>query len=129
MDRHEVGSGKKLNEDNPLYKEINWITKKIDYKMLTSSEIEDENHHILVTLKLIENRISKELDHKKVTDLTLNKTPPENAKVLEEKIKNNDKYIEVLKRDYNFVETRKSNLNEGLESRAIDLKFAMEKKL
>ena len=53
MDKYEVGSGKKLHEDNPLYREINWITKKVDYKMLTSSEIEEENHHILVTLKLI----------------------------------------------------------------------------
>ena len=32
MSKNNPTSAKKLSENNPLYKEVNWITKKVDYQ-------------------------------------------------------------------------------------------------
>ena len=64
-----------------------------------------------------------------MSDLAIKDHMPENVKALEAKIKNNEKLIESLKRDSLIAENRKNTLNEGLESKAIDIKFALEGRL
>lgn len=47
----------------------------------------------------------------------------ENVQALEEKVKNNEKFIAAMNHDLDNFDKRKGHLNHGLESKTIDDKF------
>ena len=50
-------------------------------------------------------------------------------KALEEKIKNNEKFMTAMKHDIDNNEKRRKELEEGLESKTIDHKFNLEREI
>ena len=53
-----------LPKTNILYNDIHWISQPVDYKKYSIPELQKENGRILQTLKVIEHKISKELEAK-----------------------------------------------------------------
>ena len=39
MSKNNPSSAKKLSENNPLFKEVNWVNKKVDYQAMNISQL------------------------------------------------------------------------------------------
>lgn len=109
-------SASKMSEVKDIQAEIDWIKEEINYGKMSNTDLQEENKKIIHTLKMIELKLDKELEHhKKTMNLQPNQQSHTNReKVLNEAIKNNETIIKVLEKELRKAKDRNEELKNGL---------------
>lgn len=72
-----------LPQTNALYPQAGWINKPVPYSKLNLIQLQEENQHILATLKSMEGKVSAELAIKKKTRGIYKNSTATNVEVFE----------------------------------------------